>query len=113
MTAPSIEEVWLSVLQQEQVRLRRAVEAANQAPLLATLYPFFSANWLRFTRVFEWPYEFMPFISAEGLPDDPYRALDADHNVLISGGLDIVVPAVSAAISDWIAEHPELHRRNR
>lgn len=111
ITTSSVSAVWNSVLKQDVNRLRRLVEAAHRDPLLSSLYPFFSANWLRFTREFKFPYEFMPYVSAEGLPDAAYQVLDADHSVLVTGELNVVIPTLSDAVRNWVAQHPEIQRR--
>lgn len=92
----AITEAWEFIQTRAHGRVRAVAQRAAQEPTLRALYPFQSLNWLRFSRATSYPYDFLPYVSAEGTTD--FEARDAENRVLARGNLETVIAAVVKAI---------------
>lgn len=95
-----LEKQWQFLLSRAHGRVRAVVERAAREPELRRFYPFKSLNWLRFSRKVEYPFDELPYISAEGVDNGRYEARAANGEVLCAGTLDDVMAAVIRALND-------------
>jgi hypothetical protein len=94
----TISEAWDFLKTRGDGRVKAVAQRAFHEPSLRDLLPFQSLNHLRFSVAIDYPYDNLPYISAEGPDNGRYEARDESNAVLASGDLDSVVAAVADAI---------------
>src|SRR4051794_4837691 len=102
MKTTDVDEQWGFVLQHSDEHVRRIAQRASQEPSLRCLFPYTSMSNLRFSTTSAYPYTALPYVlTATSAGGDEAR--DADNRPLAEGDLEIVIPAVVAAIRRYPA----------
>jgi len=94
----AIVNAWEFIRTRAHGRVRIVADYAFSNEILRALYPFQSMNHLRFSTTCDYPYDSLPYISAEGPDGRDYEARDELNNAIAKGPLEVVVPAVADAI---------------